>query len=768
MSSNVVELNGVHLNLGASHVQVFAQPLSDTADMRALRERLEPEWFLTWRAGVAYGMPRVTSPRASFGTRTLLKCTDHPQIVATIILDALHRKIESKGRRVLGRRPFRYVGEDRNLVAAACGTFVNPPPILKKFKIVGKYELNTKLLEPRDGHTSIGLFMGLGTHWEINAPLDELAEAGVDLRGLAVVKRTRQPRERGLIGRIAYLDGPRIKLANAYDGLQEIPIADVWLERSHAAFAHCLRAILGGDYDEFEAQRRLAEAGFLGSVAFDRWIDRMTLALREKVSPLNVGGGLEVTFGERIEITNTPEYESVSHAGRFVYYFNRARTHHSPYAWAGIEEHGPFGPPAKHSPRIAVICPSNLQGQAETFIDLLRRGVAGLAGSRFSQGFKRAFNLVNPQFPLFTFRWSGARDGSLVERYRAVIADMLQSEPKPPDAAIVVIANEHAQARDVESPYLHARAALLMGGVPMQGVRASTLRQPAKSAQYTLQNFAVALCAKLEGSPWTVAQEARVENEDEIVLGLGSCEIRHDRFDEDAKRFVGITTVFRGDGNYLLSHLADACSYEDYPRRLRESAVQVLEEVKRRNGWQRGDAVRVTVHSYKPLRESEAAAVMRDCARAVGREQKIKFAFVTVSHAHEFAVFDRDQKGVPDSRGRMKGALVPERGTIVEIGRRTVLLCATGPSLLKWAGSPLPRPILVSLHPASDFDDRHYLAEQVLRFTALSWRSVLPGSEPVTIAYSEMIAEQLTRLRNIPGWDLATLNEKLSTSRWFL
>src|SRR6185369_11360030 len=55
------------------------------------------------------------------------------------------------------------------------------------------------------------------------------------------------------------------------------------------------------------------------------------------------------------------------------------------------------------------------------------------------------------------------------------------------------------------------------------------------------------------------------------------------------------------------------------------------------------------------------------------------------------------------------------------------------------------------------FNDHHYLTEQVLRFTSLSWRSVLPAREPVTIAYSEMIARQLTRLREVPGWNPTTL-----------
>ena len=62
---------------------------------------------------------------------------------------------------------------------------------------------------------------------------------------------------------------------------------------------------------------------------------------------------------------------------------------------------------------------------------------------------------------------------------------------------------------------------------------------------------------------------------DEIVIGLGMAELSGNRF-EQRQRFVGITTVFRGDGNYLLSNLSRECSYDDYPEALRTSTLQVI------------------------------------------------------------------------------------------------------------------------------------------------------------------------------------------------
>lgn len=116
----------------------------------------------------------------------------------------------------------------------------------------------------------------------------------------------------------------------------------------------------------------------------------------------------------------------------------------------------------------------------------------------------------------------------------------------------------------------------------------------------------------------------------------------------------------------------------------------------------------------------------------------------------------------------MKGVLAPARGTIVRIGRWTRAVAVNSHRLIKRANSPLPKPLLINLHQDSTFFDLDYLAEQVLKFTALSWRSTLPAATPVSIYYSERIAELLARLRQVPDWSATALSVRLRWSRWFL
>jgi hypothetical protein len=291
------------------------------------------------------------------------------------------------------------------------------------------------------------------------------------------------------------------------------------------------------------------------------------------------------------------------------------------------------------------------------------------------------------------------------------------------------------------------------------------LRLPANALQYILQNLSLALYAKMNGIPWTVDHDLTIN--DEIVIGLGMAEVSGSRY-EKRQRFVGITTVFRGDGNYLLSNLSRECSYDEYADELRASALQVLKEVKERNGWRPGDTVRIVVHSFKPLRKVELAEIMAECVAELVGDQNVEFAFLTIGSDHPFAVSDLAQEGQQLWSGTRKGDYAPERGTIVQIGRYSRLLATSGPSLIKRPGAPLPRPLHVRLHPLSTFRDLAYLTEQVLKFTSLSWKSTLPAKKPVTIYYSELIAELLARFRAVPDWSPAVLNTKLRASRWFL
>jgi len=176
-------------------------------------------------------------------------------------------------------------------------------------------------------------------------------------------------------------------------------------------------------------------------------------------------------------------------------------------------------------------------------------------------------------------------------RYRNAVLTAL-GQGDPPDAGLVIVTDRDGDLPDTDNPYLHSKALLLMAGVPTQHARLSTIATRPDNLQYILQNISIALYAKMKGIPWTVDHDLTIA--DELVIGIGTAELSDSRI-EERQRYVGITTVFRGDGNYLLGQLTREATYAEYPEVLRDSTRDLISEIKQRNGWLPGDTVRIVL-----------------------------------------------------------------------------------------------------------------------------------------------------------------------------
>lgn len=765
---NSLALNGFVLELSAKSFSFQRMDFADNKGLKQLRS-LHEDWFIYWREGIVYALPRVRETRSALGEESSDLCKDHLPLIASRITDLLPGVFpQYEGFR---RRPFSFVARkaEEEIVERAARFLKTKPALLSSFTIRPSFELEAKVVETRPDDVYLGLFLNIGTHWHIAAPVDQLQQAGVDVRGLYVVRREYGPGERRLVGEIERIEPGIVYLREAYDEIKSVSCDEVFLEGSKQSFARCLRALLGAAYDGFEKQRQEIEAALLSGPEIDGRLEQFGKFL-SKAGELPISPDLACRVGEQISVSNTGEYKSLVSAAADRYCFDPARSKTADYAWLGIKNYGPFSKDTfpKRSPNILVVFPRIAQGQTETFLKYLRDGI-DLAGgsSQYPGGFAKLFSLVNPVFQLCKVPAveAGTSAGA---SYRRAIEEQLSSMAMSPDAAIVILLDEQSQLPDEDNPYLSSKATLLMAGIPSQELRLSQVSRSPKDLQYILQNVSLALYAKMNGTPWTVNQDKTIS--DELVIGIGSTEVQESRFAEK-QRFVGITTVFQGDGNYLLGHISKECSFDEYPAVLLASTKDILSEIKKRNGWNPGDNIRLIFHSYKPLKKIEIAEITKEAAKSVGDEQTIDFAFLTVSFEHPFLCIDKAQPGVSlyrDSKAKTKGKFVPERGTILQIGRSTRLLSTNGPKLIKREPAPLPAPLLIHLHKQSTFADLAYLSEQVLKFTSLSWRSTLPARKPVSIYYSELIAGLLGRLRHVKDWTPAVLNMKLRASRWFL
>jgi hypothetical protein len=766
MADSTLRLNGFHVDLSSATFAGYRRAMPEGGLLRDLWASF-PNWTIHRRGNDVFGIPHEDVSGTEFGGEVELHCEQQLGLVGKLLEDALPGRLSSY--EPIRLRPFTFLAQRQELVGAALDAARIPSSaLLQQFEQRPRFALAPRFIEMRDGAAFLGLFVEISTRKLIEAPLEDLAAANVDIAGLDVIWRERPTSGPALVGRIAGLSDGQVHLSDALEDVERVASAEVKLEGSPAAFARCFKALLGHRYETFESARQVQEDAVLNGPAREASMTTMESYLKSR-SPFSLALDLECTIGERIVVANDSDYRSVVVAPTVEYCFDPAKSKRAQLPFKGIETHGPYSRDtlAKRSPRIAVIFPDTIQGPVENFLRQFRDGVPAVKWGRpaFGGGFAKTFGLVNPDFLLVQVPWLKREAGTPAQTYRRTIEDFLGRE-QGIDAAIVVLLDEHEHLPDLESPYLNSKALLLMNGVPSQEIRLSKIKQRPEDLQYILQDVSIALYAKMNGVPWTVNQDLTIS--DEIVIGIGTAELLPGGRYRPRQRFVGITTVFRGDGNYLLGNVSKECAFEEYPDSLRSSILDVLRDIKTRNGWQVGDTVRIVCHSFKPLRNVEIDKIVSECIAEVGSEQTVQFAFLSIEENHPFALTDIGEPGIAQRPGGAKGTYAPKRGTIVQTGRYSRLLAVNGPALVKRPNASLPRPLQIRLHAQSSFRDQTYLAEQVLKFTSLSWRSTRPAGRPVTIHYSELIARLLARFRSLPDWSPAVLNTKLRASRWFL
>jgi hypothetical protein len=752
-------LNCFSVQFSVQSVTVAQSQWTVSTDMRELRRNLGSDWFVLRRGDRIYGLPTVEKPAVNFGESELemtLSNYDGLDFMRARLDAALPNLLPSyQPERI---RPFRFLAQKDEFVASFAAT--NPVPEIVKngFSIRPRFELEARTVELTEGDLRVAVAMSVAMQWEISASLGELANLSVQLEGLYVVLKQPQPGERRFVGRIKQLENGNVILDESMDGRTSIAANLVQLEGSKVGFKRCLSKILGQRYRDFDIQRDIWEAQFTSGPSFDEVLGKFS----RKHRTLELGHGISATIGSAISIQNSRDSPIYRQLPPVDYCFDAAKTKRKTIPWQGLVEFGPYDSDTfeKRSPRILVVVPQSEQNKAEqvfgTFID-------GVPNGPYPAGFAQLFNLRHVKFDTCPVADHRLGQDQYAAAYRNAIEAYLGSGVAY-DAAFVVVPDFSLHMADEYNPYIHAKALLLTNGVPSQELRVATIHQSDISIQYTLRNIAISLYAKMDGAPWTVSQP-RTYN-DEIVIGMGMAEVAGSRV-EKRQRHIGITTVFLGDGNFLLSNVSRECSYEEYPEVLKASTKSILSEVKRRNGWQPGDRVRIVFHTSKPLKNVEIDELIAECVAESAGEQIVEFASLQISQDHPFKIVDRSQPGKPHGQS-MKGMYVPSRGFVMQLGANTRLLATNGPDQIKRPLSPLPAPLLVHLHKRSTSRSLDALTEQVLKFTSMTWRSTSPAAMPVTIYYSELIAELLARFRTLPDWSPALLNTKLRASKWFL
>lgn len=336
------------------------------------------------------------------------------------------------------------------------------------------------------------------------------------------------------------------------------------------------------------------------------------------------------------------------------------------------------------------VCQQSKKGQVEQFLHKFVHGIKPLPPppprdrgrlpkrqtNYFEKGFCRKYALQDIHYEFFL------AEGSSVDAYRKACQRALGKlgAGQKWDLAIVQIEEPFHQLTAQCNPYFASKVGFHTDQIPVQEFEIETTRRPDKELIYVLNNMGLATYAKLNGIPWLLKANPTIAHE--LVIGLGSTNVGEGRLGQQ-ERFVGITTVFSGDGNYHLSNLSKAVSMDEYETALLGSLWTAILKVRTDMNWQPKDHVRLMFHATFKRFSREEVQSIKGLLSELG-DYDVEYAFVQLTEQHPYILLDKKQSGAFDyETKRTKGIYAPERGRYLELGNREVLWSLTGPREVK-------------------------------------------------------------------------------------
>lgn len=459
-------------------------------------------------------------------------------------------------------------------------------------------------------------------------------------------------------------------------------------------------------------------------------------------------------------VVNTMELKTPT----FIFDYAATKTHNS-NPDIGLTNYGPYDSINfdTKAPNVLCICNRANRGYFSNFLSGLKDGIP--QSKYFQKGLLKKYDLQDVIFDIKEMQSYG------IDEYLNIIKNYDEIKPH---LAIIEIPTEFRQYDDKSNPYYKIKAKLLSLEIPVQYVTSEKVKS---YNEYILNSIALQIYAKLGGTPWVLPSHRSVDRE--IIIGIGHSWLRSNQYKgAEQNRVVGITTFLSSDGQYLLGDKVKDVSFENYFQELLKSLKNSIKRLSSEQGWSEGDTIRLIFHIFKPIKNTEFDVISQLIKETP--EYKIKFAFVTISKSHPNLLFDINQTGISRyGNSPVKGEYIPNRATNVFLDAETCIVQMFGANELKTAKHGMSTPIQIKIRtPQGKYDnnelndllyyDLGYITQQIYSFTYLSWRSFLPGEQPATMLYSNLISKLLGKMRNVAGWDADNLNYSLKRKKWFL
>jgi len=405
--------------------------------------------------------------------------------------------------------------------------------------------------------------------------------------------------------------------------------------------------------------------------------------------------------------------------------FGNNRTHFNPYN--GLKEYGPFQPADPGHYRFFFIFHKQDADHANKLYSCLNKGLKGFPGlNRF----------VGLELKLDKEKTISFLDDDPIAEISARL-NQIQLEENTRYIAIYISRIKKDDADETKrNVYFRLKKLLLEKNIGSQVVYKSNIDLP--NFNYFLPNIAIAILAKLGGIPWRLSRPIKHD----LVVGLGAFR------NIDNNVFLGTTVAFKNDGTFIRFDSSQVSSVDDlvvFFQSILSSVPKEWPEVKR-----------LVIHFYKDMNAEEEKAVL-SALNSLGL--KIPYVIAHIVEDTSLLPFDSAYSGK-----------MPTSGTCVILRKGDYLLC-NNTRYADVTGSKIddfPFPVRIKISKASvremAQEDIQQLIDQVYQFSRMYWVSVKQKGKPVTILYSERVAEMSAAFEGqaLPHSDLAT------RTLWFL
>lgn len=669
------------------------------------------------------------------GNDETISLKDNFGILCFLVKDGLTRYLASLGRRPVGFNPIELVSvkPEDNLLASILGQDY-------PFQIFVKYTIDTRIIQDRPC-----LIIDNATRTTVRETCRDFLRKGFDLTGRYVV--TEQPDGfRKLFGSVTGIVGETLRVMLPDGQIAELGAKDAYLKASRTNFDAYLLSTHGRQKDAIVETIRQTVSSFNGGESKKSRIDTLKRYFQSK--------GVTLIDGTRVDIEDADNVQSkCGQLDKPVFVFND--NGEADWAEKGLSQFGPYTKRTfdRNDPSICVICAQHDKGRVEQFIRKLLKGIS--ASKYFSNGLEGKFHLGTSRVEVFTT----ATD--YVDTYKSAIEAAIRKKAEEGgrwDLALVQVRQTFKKLDVKDNPYYWGKSLFFLHQVPVQDFTIELLSQSDYSLGYSLNNMALACYAKMGGVPWLLKSSPTLSHE--LVIGIGSANIGQEHGAAN-QRIMGITTVFSGDGSYIVSSTSKAVVPDAYCDALTSVLGETIEKIQKRMNWQKGDTIRLIFHaSVKKFNKDEIEAVRAVIEKY--KEYQVEYAFLKISEDHGLHMFDSS------SAGEKKGRLAPQRGKTLKLSKHEMLVYLVGQRELRQETDGHPRGVILNVHKDSTFKDIKYLSAQLYSFASHSWRSYFPNPMPVTISYSDLIARNLGWLNQLPGWNDSVMIGKLGQSQWFL